>query len=171
VVNVIIEGGSNMEETNKKSKATPKGGQKSIKEQHKDLGFAPIDLNNYAARRSALDLDDALWKELEEKNLVPRWINFNTYRKQGFHKSHWKPFKRNSNPSNGAIFAVGPDGLTFKQDLVLAVKPKDWNDAHRKYLKDQAMTGKKIAKVKAKELKDSLESAGISSVVKEGYED
>jgi len=145
-------------------------GKKNIKKVHEELGFGEVP-NTYSTGASILDIDQALQKELKDLDLVYRFINFKQYKQKGFHQSKWQPYKRTSSATGGAVYNTDPDGYTVKQDLVLAVKPRSWNEAHKKMLQAKAdrLAGRD-AEI-AKEFRDSLREAGISSVVKEGYED
>lgn len=146
-----------------------KAGKADINDIHKSLGFGEVP-GDYSARRNDLEFDAELKKELQEKNLVARWINYQKYQKTKFHPSHWVPFKRESTPKNVALFSKN-EGYTVFKDLILAVKPVAWNDAHKKHLRDRAQRMSNPQALKTKEFKESLKASGLPAVVKEGYED
>ena len=153
-----------------KGKAPVKSGRKSIEDVRKELGFGDVP-GQYVAKRNDLELDPALAKELTELELVPRWINFQKYRQRGFHKSRWVPYKRTSSPGNSAVYSVDPQGYTVYQDLVLGVKPEDWNEAHKKMLRRKAQLYSNPQELKAKEFKEFTRANDVGATVKEGYED
>lgn len=146
------------------------GGKKNIKKLHEELGFGELS-SEYKAGASTLDIDQALKKELEENGLVCRFINFGQYKQKGFHPSRWVPYKRETAVSGGAVYTLDANGYTVKQDLVLAVKPKDWNEAHKKYLKDKADRLSGSDKEAANKLRESMKDTGYAHKVYEGFED
>ena len=153
------------------SKPSVQAGKKSIKDVHKELGFVPLKEGDYMAKRNDLDLDPELKAELKELQLVPRWINFKEYKSKGFHRAHWVPYKRQSRPNNSTLFAISPDGYTTREDLVLAVKPDEWNRAHKKYLAQKVQRQSNPQEAHAAALRAHAKDTGYGVVVKEGYED
>ena len=145
-------------------------GKKSVKAIQQELGFGELP-GSYALKGSSLDIDAALKKELGDKQFAYRFINFKTYKERGFHKSHWKPYKRTSTPTGGAQYTVDPDGYTVHQDLVLAVKPLEWHEAHKQYLRGKAERIANPQKLKAQEFRESMKQAGVNSEVVEGFEE
>lgn len=163
-VNQQVPGAINIE------KAAIVQGLKSNKDLHKSLGFDDLP-DDYSPIGTGLDIDIALKKELKQNDLAFRFIYFKTYKNQGYHKSRWVPYKRESEPSHGAVFTVDPSGYTIHQDLVLAVKPMDWQHAHKKYLKQKAARQSNTQKIKAEELREHMKSSSAPLKVNEGYED
>lgn len=151
--------------------ASQVGSKKQISEIHAELGFGPVPLA-YSPSTDGTNIDPELARELVENGLVCRFINAKEYRRKGFHPSKWVPYKRTSRPRNGALFNVDPDGYTVNQDLILAVKPVDWNEAHRKYLQEKANRLVGAAQTEASDaLRKSLAASGLKSKVVDGYED
>lgn len=144
-----------------------KGGKKSVKQVHQDLGFGDVP-NNYDVNKSDLDIDTELAQELQTKGLVHRWINRTRFQKTGFHKNHWKPYKRESRPG-GYVSNIDSDGYTIMQDLILAVKPVSWNDAHRQYLKNKVERQTNVQKRQAEEFKQFSEKSGLKTEIDTGY--
>jgi len=140
---------------------------KRIKE---SMGFGEVP-DDYSASASMLDLDKELAIELKELGLVPRWINAKKYALHGFHKSKWVPYKRESVAIASNLYVTAADGLTTKQDLVLAVKPAEWNLAHKKYLAKKAGNLKKSAETKAQDIRAFATDKGIDIKVHDGYEE
>lgn len=163
-VNTQVPGAINVE------KATIVQGLKSNKDLHKSLGFDDLP-DNYSPIGTGLDIDKALKKELKENDLAYRFIYFKLYKQQGYHKSRWVPYKRDSEPSHGAVFTVDPSGYTIHQDLVLAVKPMDWQHAHKKYLQKKAARQSNTQKMKAEELREHMKSSSTPLKINEGYEE
>lgn len=163
-VNTQVPGAINVE------KAVIVQGRKSNKNLHKSLGFDDLP-DDYSPIGTGLGIDKALKEELKENDLAYRFIYFKKYKQQGFHKSRWVPYKRDSEPSHGAVFTVDPSGYTIYQDLVLAVKPMDWQHAHKKYLQKKANRQSNTQKMKAEELREHMKSSSTPLKVDEGYED
>lgn len=147
------------------------GGKKNIKKLHEELGFGELP-GEYNAGASTLDIDQALKKELEDNGLVARFINFGHFKQRGFHPAKWQPYKRQTSATGGAVYTVDANGYTVKQDLVLAVKPKDWNDAHKKFLKNKAdrLNGDS-EKEAAEKLKASMKETGYDHKISIGYDE
>jgi len=152
------------------SKQAVKEGKMSIKELHKKLGFGTIPAD-YDDNQSTLSIDKRLEEELIANDLVWRFINFKEYKKKGFHSSKWVPYQRTSTPQNGALYTQDPNGYTVKQDLILAVKPNSYNDAHKKYLKSKVDRQGNPQKIKAQEMKESLKESGLSGKITVGYDE
>lgn len=121
---------------------------------------------------SALELDPALSKELDEQGLVGRWINSTEFQRSfGFHKSRWQPYKR-KNKAVGVTttFAGDPEGHIRRGDLILAVKTKEEAKKQRLMLNHKADLYKGHAKTKADELRKAAREAGVKTDVDESYE-
>ena len=143
-------------------------GKKSIKDMHSDLGFGELP-SSYSPVGTGLDIDTALKKELKEAGLVYRFLNFKIYKQKGFHQSHWKPYQRKSNPSGGVSFTVDPDGYTVHQDLVLGVKPAEWNKAHKEFLSKKSGRLANAQKIAEDAMKEAVAESGGQVI--SGYEE
>lgn len=144
--------------------AQTSGGKRSIKDVHKDLGFAPLEEANISGYDD-LDIDHALKAELKDNQLAYRFINFKTFKRNGFHKQHWKPYRRSSRPDNNVLFNLDADGYTVRGDLVLAVKPYEWNDARKQELAKKNALKSGIVGAKTKEMRELAAKSGIGAVV------
>lgn len=162
-----------MSQIKKKEVSTPnpmKEGKKSVKDIHKDLGFGDL-ATEYGARSNVLQLDPALAKELEEKQLVPRWLNNKIYKEKGFHRSDWVPYKRESSPKNSVVTTQNMDGYTIYKDLILGVKPKDWNEHHKQVLMRKANSQNDVQKKLAEDFKDFSSNRGGGASITVGYDE
>ena len=118
---------------------------------------------------SVLAIDPELQREIEAKGLAFRWINASKYKNGGnFHKAGWRAYRRES--SSGSEFEGSPDGFIQRNDLLLAVKPKEAHERKRAQIQQRADLMAGVQASRASELKDKLKSAGMSSKVYEGYE-
>lgn len=151
---------------NSEQKAPTSGGKKSIKDIHKELGFGPL-AESKKGGYDDLDIDVALEKELAELDLVYRFINFKTFKKYGFHKQHWKPYRRASRPDNNVAFNIDPDGYMVRGDLVLAVKPKEWNLARKKELAEKNAKKADAIRDKTNEFRQVVAKSGIGQMVED----
>ena len=147
-----------------------KGGKKPIEQKHQDYVYQ----NEDDIFGNRLNVDSRLKKELAEKGLEYRFINFNKYKEDGnFHNRGWQPYISQKNAQTAMEKALGqqPDGLFRRGDLVLAVRPASVGDRHRKILREKNLRQKGIQAQRADDLKQvAKESRGAVSVV-EGYEE
>jgi len=151
-----------------KSKQMTSGSKVSREQKLKEMGWdVSGDIPNQSGK-SRLDLPVELKNELDSLGLVARFINARTYKEVGFHKSDWKPYAFNC---KGKFPNMDVDGFYTSQDLILAVKPVEYNNAHRKFLDNKNKQLAKANETAAAELRSSLKSAGIDGVVTEGYEE
>lgn len=142
-------------------------------------GKAPLKSKDVADTSSSLadmymnplKVDENLKSELKSKGLEYRFINLKTYQDMGFHRAHWRPYKRESSAPQDSGFAADGEGYMRRGDLVLAVKPKEHADLHRNQLRLKAKLQSNPNTVRAAELKQMMQSAGISGKVHEGFED
>lgn len=118
-----------------------------------------------------LKIDEELKSELRNKGLEYRFINMKTYKDMGFHRSHWKPYKRETAGPKDSGFGSDPEGYLRRGDLVLAVKAKEHAELHRNQLRLRAKLQSNPNKVRAAELKQMMQAAGIKGKVHEGFED
>lgn len=127
------------------------------------------DLN--ALYESQLQVDPDVRKEIEDKGMVMRWINATELQKKhGFHRSGWKPYKREGKTTPDSIFGGNPEGYICRGDLVLAVKPIEAQDRHRAILEYKANLYKSTNQEHAKKLRREAAQAGIKMKIMEGYE-
>jgi len=86
---------------------------------------------------NTMKLDPELREELEAQGLAYRFINANQLKRNGYHRSYWKPYQRKNKTSDGVssrIYGADPDGFVIRGDSILAVKPKAEADAYRSML-------------------------------------
>ena len=123
---------------------------------------------------NALMLDDELAQELRAKGLTWRFINRKKWDSDGFHKSYWVPYKRESTPSSSSVFSAGADGYTRRGDMILAVKTEEAQAVHRARIRQKTSAQSNTTKIKTDEFRKMMSDAGISpkySKVHSGYEE
>lgn len=119
------------------------------------------------------DIDGALKKELEEKELEYRFIDFKQARELGgSSRAGWRVYKRESkNPDTFGIDAfTDPDGLTRKGTLVLGVKPRQLAQRQRDKIKARRDVLNGYNKQVAEEVDKKARRLGGSSHAIAGYE-
>lgn len=144
------------------------GGKSSLDKKYiyEELGF---DRDPSANRSSALELDAALKAELDSLDLVARFINKKQFRADGFHPRNWKPYKPRTSKST---MPKSADGYIEFQDLILAVKPREWNEARKRELAQKNGRLANTQKVMADKMRQEVEaSGGAAGGVTEGYDD
>lgn len=168
--------------SNSKEKSTVKRGtqtpisDKSVskKDVAKALGFGEVP-SDYNPKRDGLFIPDNIKGALKEMGLVPRWINAKQYKKQGYHNSDWRPLSakilKDYAGANLQDVPVNADGYIQRNDVVLAVKTEEWNQAHKDFLRKKANAKSSVAKRNAEELRQHMQSSGHIGQVFEGYED
>ena len=123
---------------------------------------------------SILALDPEIIREIEAKGLSYRWINAGKYRSGGnFHKSGWKAYMREGSKQAGSLdFSYGssPEGYIVRNDLLLAVKPKESYERKRAQIQQKADMMAGVEKTRGQELKERMKQAGFGGKVYEGYE-
>jgi hypothetical protein len=143
--------------------------QKEVKAEDTEFG----NLRYEEFFNNQLALSDELKKELKDAGLEWRFINATTFRSQGMHRSHWKPYNIVNKAVVGSLQGVSPEGIVTRGDLVLAVRPTAVANAHRKVLEQKNKAYKGFAKQKAEELRRDARSAGVAESVQitEGYDE
>lgn len=133
----------------------------------KALAFAYDEFYN-----NRLSLPDALKAHLKSKDLVWRFMNAQQFRQNGnMHHSHWTPYKVDGD------FGITPnaEGLIQRGDLVLGVRSREMNQAHKQFLQERVkrQSGAVSNKVQARELRKLAKDHGVEDKVQihEGYEE
>lgn len=144
------------------------GSKKDIDAKLKEMGWDLSQDIEPVSGKSRLDLPADLKKELDEAGLVPRFLNRRIFNDIGFHKSGWKPYKFET---KGNYPNMQPDGTYISQDLILGVKPKVIQDAHRKQIAKKNEGLASVSKIQAKQIKEQAKEAGLSAEIHEGYEE
>lgn len=147
-------------------------GRKPISEKRQSVLEEPEDIFG-----NMLKLEPALKAELEAKGLEGRFIDYKKLIEfGGFHKHGWTPYKRENNAfESGIEFKTGsdPDGLVRRGTCILAVKPKEKVEQHRKYLAARAQRYNSLVynKQKADEVRQFAKDNRIETEVTTGYEE
>lgn len=126
---------------------------------------------------SALSLDAELASELEQKGLVPRFVDAKRMSEMGgYNEKGWQIYRREKraadsiNPSDFK-FGNDPSGIIRRGSLVLAVKTKEKAAMHRKYLNQKAANQEQVQKQAASELRNFARQNGLDTMIHEGYEE
>lgn len=125
-----------------------------------------------------LGLDPELVKVIKEKGHVHRFINAIQYKRFGHHPAHWRPISRKTLKDWGYATmdahaftdGSGPDDFIYRgQDLVLATRPKDINERHKQYLRQEAdrVNASALMENQAEEIRARSRHDGLR--VHEGY--
>lgn len=123
---------------------------------------------------SILDLDPAIQRFLDGKNLAARWINGTKYTKAGgFNKDGWQPLKVADIPKEALQtmslgFGTSGDGYLVRNDLLLAVRPKERQEAHKQMLARRANAQAGREQANAAALREHI---GRTGKVFEGYDE
>lgn len=140
----------------------------SAKKQAQSADFMNSELN-------VLMIDPTLRQELEEQNLVYRWINAKQYLSGGnFHKSGWVAYRPKSTAGSGNtdfLFGRSADGYIIRHDLLLAVRPKEANTAHKRRLQNRVDAQTGLKSTRAQQLREQAQEAGIKMRIHDGYEE
>lgn len=126
-----------------------------------------------------LGLDPEIKKGLDAKGLSYRWISAPKLQEfNGHHARGWRPVKLKecgtlpSNPQEW-MFGSDPEGYIRRGDCILAVRPKELNEKHKAYLKQEAdeRTRAVSNKAHADELRHLAKEAGVEIKLHEGFEE
>jgi hypothetical protein len=129
-------------------------------------------------RRSALDLSPDIASELDGQGLVGRWLNAKRMADEhGFHQSGWKVYRRPENlrKSTASIMEGNdPEGFVRYRDLILGVKTKEDQAAHRRSIANEnarLSNQKALNQKSAEELRYAARQGGVDAKVTEGYDE
>jgi hypothetical protein len=125
-----------------------------------------------------LGLDPELIKTIESKGYVHRFINAVQYRRFGHHPAHWRPVSRKQlkdwgyDTMDAHDFTEGtaPDGFIYRgNDLVLAIRTRDYNERHKSYLRQEAShkSVRNMQGIAAAQIRERSQHEGLA--VHEGY--
>lgn len=138
----------------------------------------PAPVNAEDIFQNPLGLDPELVTTLQSKGVAYRFINYKKFIEMGGqHQGYWKPVRLSQLKEwgydnmglNEFINGQDPDGFVRRQDLVLAIRSKDINDKHLRYLRQEADRVKDMQEAHANEARERVRGSGIK--VHSGYED
>lgn len=144
------------------------GGKKSIAEKPKSKS-----LKELFRPRNLLDIPEEIKAELEQKGLVARWVDSKQMADGGnVHKNHWQVYRRDAAKvsSEAQAFGLPPDGTVRRGTLVLAVRPKEIQEAHREALQEKADSRVRSIKKQGRELQAEARRFGLNERVKDDIE-
>lgn len=123
-----------------------------------------------------LAVDPELKAELDRKGLAYRFINAKQYQQNyGFHRTGWRVYKREATASSGSMdFSMGtdPEGYVRRGDLILAVKPKEMQEAHKQKIRaktERYNNATKRNRENADVLRAMAKTGGLDLTIEEGY--
>jgi hypothetical protein len=126
---------------------------------------------------SALSLDPELSKELDEKGLVPRFVDAKRMMEMGgYNDKGWQVYRRDKSQSDSINpsdfkYGIDPSGIIRRGSLVLAVKTKEQAARHRKFINQRTLQQENFAKQKAEDLRTFARQSGLNAEIHEGYEE
>ena len=121
------------------------------------------------------DLDPELKKELDEKGLVARWINYKDYKNgANTHKTGFKAYKIKPDASRGSIdfnYGVSPEGYLIRDDLLLAVKTVEASEAYQAHMRKLNKLNEISDESMGEKLRESARAHGVKAKIHTGYTD
>ena len=151
-----------------------------IKNGQKPISSKPTSAGAYEfGPSSILEISPELKAELDQKGLSYRFVDGGKLSQMGgFHKNGWRIYRQDKKASgtmDGTEFFYGqdPDGYVRRGTLVLAVKPKSMNDAHKAYLAERVESSKTHNARKAAELRALAKENRVEKqiTIHEGFEE
>ena len=123
-----------------------------------------------------LKIDPELKAQLDKEGFAFRWINAPKYLAGGnFHQSGWRAYRmKRDEADRGAVdfnFGVSPEGYIIRNDLILAVKPKEQQERWKKHLKKKADLQSGVEMQRADELRSRIRESGFKAKIHEGYDE
>ncbi|UOF79091.1 hypothetical protein [Caudoviricetes sp.] len=118
------------------------------------------------------DIDDVLKKELAEKNLEYRFIDYKQAKLNGGrNRNGWMVYKRDTEDPrlSGIASLKDPDGMVRQGSMVLAVKTKNSAEKQRNKIRHQTRSLNDYNKATAEELDQKARQLGGSRIVA-GYD-
>ena len=139
--------------------------------------FAVTSENIFGANR--LDVPQCYKDEAAERGWETRWVSAKKLKENhGFHERGWQVYKFKSKPGDGILdnseFAFGTDaeGVVRRGDCVLAVRPIELGNAHRRELEKKRKRYNNFGAEKKQEYKDFVkQTMGKNASAFEGYDD
>lgn len=119
-----------------------------------------------------LMIDPVIKAEIEAKGLVCRWINAHKLKENyGFDARRWVPYKPESK-GDSAFGFQDSEGYVRRGDLVLGVRSKEINAAHKAKIDRKNKTLSAVQnKQAADELRMRMKDAGIKAKIYDGYDE
>jgi hypothetical protein len=119
-----------------------------------------------------------LKKSLRTQNLGYRFIDAKRYYENGgYHPKGWAAYRVKTSPSatmDTQSFGLGrdPEGVFRRGTTILAVKPMEQVEEHRRILRERSNRASKgVNKQKADELRQMARDADLDAHIQEGYEE
>lgn len=133
-----------------------------------------LDMSADFMEMSLLDVEPTIKNHLESKGVTLRWINATKFKASGgFNSKGWRPVRTSDIPETilqgtGAGYGATAEGFLVRNDMMLAQRPKEVTEKHRRQLAQKAALASGKTKDVAAGIKEGL---GKYGKVIEGYED
>lgn len=137
---------------------------------------APTPINMDDIFGNALGVPPEVVKEIEAAGLVHRFINAKRLGDMGgYHPQGWRPYKptdaaRGNMDGQALLFGNDASGYIRRGDCILAVRPKELNEKHKAYLKQESLRTSNVTKTAAASARDFIRANGLDMRVLEGAE-
>jgi hypothetical protein len=141
---------------------------------------APLNMDDIFG--NPLALEPELIEAITKNGHAYRFINSKQLQSMGGHHPRgWRPLHLeqlkkwgyDKMGTHGFIFGQAPEPYIFRGDCVLATRPKELNDRHKAFLRQEAKVRSMASsqRAQAKALREFVKDAGMNDLVHEGYED
>jgi hypothetical protein len=128
--------------------------------------------------KSAFAIPKAIADQLVKDGYVGRFISAQDYLdRRGSHPQGWKVFRlqlgdKASRASLDFSLGLDPEGYIRYKEMVLAIRPKSLNDAHKAEIRERTERQSGVAKRAAEEIKYFAKDRGLKDLrMFEGYEE
>ena len=115
-------------------------------------------------------------KIIEKDGKVFKFINAKRYQDMGgSHPAGWVPYRlpdaaRDKMDPLTLSFGTDASGYVRRGDCILAVRPKELNEKHKAYLRQEATRGRTFNEDSAAEMREFVRASGLDMRVLEGAE-
>lgn len=137
------------------------GGKKHISE--KPSG---PNLNTPDFFRNRLQVSPEVLEDIKSRGLEHRWINASEFHaNDNQHQWGWQAYKRPESlqSTQAAVLGNSPDGTIRRKELILAVRPKEWGDAHRSSIAQTQRRLNNYKKASAQEIQGMAKNGRLST--------
>lgn len=135
---------------------------------------APLNMDDIFG--NALGVDPTILADIQKQGKVHRFINAKQLGEMGGHHPRgWVPYKpsaeqRANMEGQALLFGSDPNGYVRRGDCILAVRPKELNDKHKAYLRQESARTANVAKEAAAGVREFIRANGLDMRVQEGAE-
>lgn len=139
------------------------GGKKHIsqKSEGPSLNVPDFFSNRLQVAKEVLD-------DIKSKGLEHRWVNaVELAANDGHHRRGWQVYKKPEGLQSTQGFVLGNshDGTIRRKELVLAVRPKEWGDAHRADIRQRQRRLNQFKEASASELRSMAQNGRLGTSI------